>query len=533
MSRCSDRSRSTSMLMRERLGADVSAAGSTLVARRRERLPRQRRLRRVRQQHLPQHRASTTAPHGWYYVHFPEPPPTPRDVLRHQDRRRCGAQPLPCHRGCRTASPRSRPGSTAGCGAPSSCPPISGTSPTPSSRPAGSSGSGARRRRAVPAGAPGGRGRAIKEPMILNVGRFFDPTFGHSKKQLELIDAFAGARDSADWRLHARRRLRCRRTVSTRWPPSVAAIGRPDRRPHQRHRRRSCSDLFAAASIYWHAGGLGEDPERHPERFEHFGITRRRGDGGRRRARRVRRRRSCRDRGARRQRLPLAHRRRAGGVRPIAWSPTSRCGRPCRSPRSIGRPTSPCPASATRSVRSSATRSPGHADSAAAVPPSLTSRRRTACRPTPAQTAAAAIASAASDQRRREPPRSVAPLDRRGARRPPSTPTTKRVGLDDSARRGRRRSPCQPASNCWSIVTTAGCVEVDRRRGVLRCVVLDGQPDRFARRPARQLVVGRRSREACRRAPWPRSAADRARRRPAPASAVRQAIASPRQSGFS
>jgi glycosyltransferase involved in cell wall biosynthesis len=31
--------------------------------------------------------------------------------------------------------------------------------------------------------------------------------------------------------------------------------------------------LFAGASIYWHAGGLGEDPERHPERFEHFGIT--------------------------------------------------------------------------------------------------------------------------------------------------------------------------------------------------------------------------------------------------------------------
>ena len=32
-------------------------------------------------------------------------------------------------------------------------------------------------------------------------------------------------------------------------------------------------DLYARASIFWHAAGLGEDPERHPDRFEHFGIT--------------------------------------------------------------------------------------------------------------------------------------------------------------------------------------------------------------------------------------------------------------------
>src|SRR5690606_18610000 len=32
-------------------------------------------------------------------------------------------------------------------------------------------------------------------------------------------------------------------------------------------------DLYARASIFWHAAGLGEDPERHPDRYEHFGIT--------------------------------------------------------------------------------------------------------------------------------------------------------------------------------------------------------------------------------------------------------------------
>src|SRR5690606_1999397 len=32
-------------------------------------------------------------------------------------------------------------------------------------------------------------------------------------------------------------------------------------------------DLYGRASIFWHAAGLGEDPQRHPDRFEHFGIT--------------------------------------------------------------------------------------------------------------------------------------------------------------------------------------------------------------------------------------------------------------------
>ena len=32
-------------------------------------------------------------------------------------------------------------------------------------------------------------------------------------------------------------------------------------------------ELLGSASIYWHGSGLGEDPQRHPERFEHFGIS--------------------------------------------------------------------------------------------------------------------------------------------------------------------------------------------------------------------------------------------------------------------
>jgi glycosyltransferase involved in cell wall biosynthesis len=32
-------------------------------------------------------------------------------------------------------------------------------------------------------------------------------------------------------------------------------------------------DLLARSSLFWHAGGLGEDPATHPDRFEHFGIS--------------------------------------------------------------------------------------------------------------------------------------------------------------------------------------------------------------------------------------------------------------------
>src|SRR4030042_2182575 len=32
-------------------------------------------------------------------------------------------------------------------------------------------------------------------------------------------------------------------------------------------------ELFSRSLIFWHASGMGEDEIRHPEKFEHFGIT--------------------------------------------------------------------------------------------------------------------------------------------------------------------------------------------------------------------------------------------------------------------
>ena len=106
--------------------------------------------------------------------------------------------------------------------------------------------------------------------MILNVGRFFDPRFGHSKKQLELhrhvqrsgIDGWTSPWPADAMSLNRDYALAARR----------AARRPPGRRARQRQ-GELVQQLLAAASIYWHAGGFGEDPQRHPDRFEHFGIT--------------------------------------------------------------------------------------------------------------------------------------------------------------------------------------------------------------------------------------------------------------------
>lgn len=120
-----------------------------------------------------------------------------------------------------------------------------------------------------PSVAPG-----TKRPLIVILGRFFDPSLGHSKKQRELLDAFIALADAGridgwelaiiggcdarnrEYALDIRRRARHRR-VEVHINASGAVVER----------------LLAEASIYWHGAGYGEDPDTHPERFEHFGIS--------------------------------------------------------------------------------------------------------------------------------------------------------------------------------------------------------------------------------------------------------------------
>jgi glycosyltransferase involved in cell wall biosynthesis len=112
-----------------------------------------------------------------------------------------------------------------------------------------------------------------KYNIILSVGRFF--AGGHNKKQLEMVKAFKQmCRKSLEgWELHLAgglspgpQHLRYLRRVreEAKGYPIFFHVNVPFRK---------LRELYGQAKIYWHASGYGEDINRHPNRFEHFGIT--------------------------------------------------------------------------------------------------------------------------------------------------------------------------------------------------------------------------------------------------------------------
>ncbi|MCP4660807.1 MAG: glycosyltransferase family 4 protein [bacterium] len=110
---------------------------------------------------------------------------------------------------------------------------------------------------------------AEKMPWILAVGRFCSGA--RDKRQLELVRAFKGMCDEGlrDWVLHLagivedRTYLAAVQAESEGYPVEYhldvdfAQLGR----------------LYAQSSIFWHAAGMGIDPELEPHRLEHFGIV--------------------------------------------------------------------------------------------------------------------------------------------------------------------------------------------------------------------------------------------------------------------
>lgn len=114
----------------------------------------------------------------------------------------------------------------------------------------------------------------VKESIILSVGRFFVPGTGHNKKQLEMVGAFRKLVESGG---------------AEGWEYHLVGGCAPEHRPYLDEVVRAAEglavvvhadasgaelgELYGRASIFWHAAGLGEDPERYPDRFEHFGIT--------------------------------------------------------------------------------------------------------------------------------------------------------------------------------------------------------------------------------------------------------------------
>lgn len=113
-----------------------------------------------------------------------------------------------------------------------------------------------------------------KRPIILSVGRFFAGS--HNKKHLPMIEAFRALYDAGlrGWEYHLaggcdeampehRAYLEQVRAAAAGYP-IVLHVNAPFAELQQ---------LYSEARIFWHATGYGEDENRDPDSFEHFGIT--------------------------------------------------------------------------------------------------------------------------------------------------------------------------------------------------------------------------------------------------------------------
>jgi len=112
-----------------------------------------------------------------------------------------------------------------------------------------------------------------KRNIILSVGRFF--VGGHNKKQLETVRAFKRLYEEGlrGWELHLA-------GGTSPGPQHQCYLARVQAEArgypvffHMDIPFETLQRLYGQAKIYWHASGYGEDVDRHPDRFEHFGIT--------------------------------------------------------------------------------------------------------------------------------------------------------------------------------------------------------------------------------------------------------------------
>ncbi|HYI22687.1 MAG TPA: glycosyltransferase family 4 protein [Candidatus Limnocylindrales bacterium] len=107
---------------------------------------------------------------------------------------------------------------------------------------------------------------ADRRRWIVSVGRFFRG--GHEKRQDVLIDAFRALAVDG-WELHL---VGTADDDSLLVPLQKRASGLRTEF-HVDLPRDDLLELYAQSSLFWHATGFGVDPERHPERLEHFGIS--------------------------------------------------------------------------------------------------------------------------------------------------------------------------------------------------------------------------------------------------------------------
>jgi len=127
------------------------------------------------------------------------------------------------------------------------------------------------------AGVPETDSRVRKQKLILHVGRFFPD--GHSKMQHEILHRFrellAQHPRHADWALVCAGGLDTSRQECLAYVESLAGLAdHPSITLRPNIGRTELFQLYREAALYWHATGFGvTDPDQHPDRFEHFGIS--------------------------------------------------------------------------------------------------------------------------------------------------------------------------------------------------------------------------------------------------------------------
>lgn len=115
-----------------------------------------------------------------------------------------------------------------------------------------------------------------KEKIILSVGRFFaNDGESHHKRHDALLETFAGMKDLHEkgWQLHIAGSV-AEDVGGLKYILQLMKSAQD--LPVYFHFNSSFKELhrlFNQASIYWHATGYGSDPDLHPEKQEHFGIT--------------------------------------------------------------------------------------------------------------------------------------------------------------------------------------------------------------------------------------------------------------------
>jgi len=112
-----------------------------------------------------------------------------------------------------------------------------------------------------------------KDSLILSVGRF--STMAHTKKQLELMGAFRDLQSTAirAWTYACVGGLNTRDENRAYFDEVRARGGSASTIVEANLSRDRLRELFGRARIYWHATGLNDDTDLHPELAEHFGIS--------------------------------------------------------------------------------------------------------------------------------------------------------------------------------------------------------------------------------------------------------------------